>query len=353
MFKNLKEILPDGKVKRQKKDKRDLPKARGNGKGVRIFIWTMIIVVGCSGVFAYSKAIKADKVTQKTQTAIEKLENKKVTQTTSAYDNHTLLMYSEAFLQAYINIPLSNEQRQVRTDNLTNYYAEGITQDDVSGFVGYRTLKDKTYFSTEKTEAGVIVKYKVTYTNVNTVEKQRTKPQKYKEAGKDKVRQVVEKYNEEVKHDVTALVNIPIVAEKEKFAVSENIYFSAIPTLNAEGVPAILNNLEESPETSASTKEDVESYLMDFFQKYAAAPLTDLGYMMAEPEGLQGIKVFDSIPYLKVYTGNKKEVIAKVKVIFKDKETELLQTELFTLDLEKKDGNYFVKALKHTLGGNE
>ncbi|HFK0721815.1 TPA: hypothetical protein ACGXPY_002872, partial [Listeria monocytogenes] len=86
MFEKIKKVMPDGKISREKKEKRKLPKGKKkSGKGTRITIWICIILIAVSGVFAYLKSTKVEGATAKNTSKIASLLKEKPVEKISDY----------------------------------------------------------------------------------------------------------------------------------------------------------------------------------------------------------------------------------------------------------------------------
>ncbi|EPX7433214.1 conjugal transfer protein [Listeria monocytogenes] len=354
LFKKIKKIFPEGKISREKKEKRNLQKGkRASGKGIRFMIWFCITLIAISGVFAYLKSTKVESRTEKNASEIASLLKKKPIEKISDYQSNKMLLFTNEFIEKYINVSANQDERALRTETLTKLYAKELKQDDLSGFEGYRELKSKTYFSTIEYEDYAVVQYDVTYNNIILVEKERKKEEKYKEGDIEKTREVVEKYKEEEVKEVRALINVPVKSHNQAYSVIENVYFTQIPQLSTNKINAVENRMEteQEPEISASEKEEVDTFLQDFFKRYSNSSVDDLEYMMKKPEALNGLKEYQEMIYFKAYE-QKSEILVKVSVVFKDTDTTMTNTEDFTLTLSKKDNKYFIEKLTHTLGGN-
>ncbi|MBC1374200.1 conjugal transfer protein [Listeria sp. FSL L7-1699] len=354
MFEKFKKVLPTGKITREKKEKRKLPKGKKkSGKGTRITIWLCIILIALSGVFAYLKSTKVEVATAKNTSKIASLQKEKPVKKISAYQSNKLLLFTNDFLEQYITVPEDVDGRTMRTESLSKLYAKELKQDDLSNFEGYRELKSKTYFSTIEYKDMAVVQYDITYNNVSLVEKERKKKEKYKDGKTEKIREVVEKYQEKEIKEVHTLINIPVRSINGAYSVIENVFFTQVPKLYTNKANAVENKMdvEQEPEISATEKDEAEAFLQDFFKRYASSSVDDLAYMMKKPEALNGLKEFQEIIYFKAYE-QKKQTLIKVSVVFKDIDSTMTNTEDFSLTLSKKDGKYFIEKLTHTLGGN-
>lgn len=342
-------MMPEGKIRREKKMNRDIPKAKKHGKGIRFLLWLVIFMIAISGVLAYLKAIKLDQIVEKQSNKLVALQNDDP-RADSTYDSHTMQLYVEDFIAKYINLPESQENRTAYQESLAPYYATGVEMTDVSKFSGYRVLQGLKYYDTKYLKNSALVQYKVAYENITVIPKERKKQEKYKDGKAVKVRQVVEKYNETQKQSVVAVLNVPVTAKDGQYAVTENVYFSRMGDLKSETLSGVTNPLDSEEEVGLSERDKVEQFLNDFFKKYAEAPTSDLMYVMKEPEGLDGLKNFVELRGFKAYPF-KNEIIVKATPVFQDKGTDMAIDESMTLILSKKENSLFVEKLTHTMGG--
>ncbi|MCY9500077.1 conjugal transfer protein [Paenibacillus larvae] len=325
----LKRWLPEGKtLLKAKKERRRLPKARVAGKKTRLFIWICIGLMGFSGTFAYLKAMRIDGEVIRQEKYIQELNGKQ--QTDPNLLSPRLTVFLDRFVPLYINIPAEQAGQEKRSKELTKYYAQGL-KDTVEATAGYRELKEKRFWDVIQNDGRSIVQYKVTYLNVS-------------KAGEGE-----ETAAEEKKEEVSALLNIPVQASSSGYAVVEQVYMTAIPTLHTSEFAAVKSEWENKEQVKAEVKNDVERWLQEFFRKYASSSSQDMAYMMDVPEGLDGLKEFKEVK-ARVYDSEGKWFV-QAEVVFKETTVDILDTEHFTLLLEKKEDKYHVKKMKHTLGG--
>ncbi|MEV2910998.1 conjugal transfer protein, partial [Paenibacillus larvae] len=230
----------------------------------------------------------------------------------------------------YINIPAEQAGQEKRSKELTKYYAQGL-KDAVEATAGYRELKEKRFWDVIQNDGRSIVQYKVTYLNVS------------------KTGEGEETAAEEKKEEVSALLNIPVQASSSGYAVVEQVYMTAIPTLHTSEFAAVKSEWENKEQVKADVKTDVERWLQEFFKKYASSSSKDMAYMMDTPEGLDGLKEFKEVK-ARVYDTEGKWLV-QAEVVFKEKTVNIETTEHVTLLLDKKESKYHVEKFKHTLGG--
>lgn len=343
LLKKAKEFLPEGTIRREKKEKRTLPKARTHGKKIRFFVWICIFLIAVSGILAYIKASKVEMLARDIKDNVNQIQSQDGDTVGINKDSHTKILFVEDFLKHYMNIPQSSEERNGYSEKVLTYYAEGLQPEDVSGVEGYRALKNLEYFDTTQEAKFSVVKYKVTYSNIVVVEKERKKKKKGKEA--------TEKYEEKQEKGMTVIMNVPVQEKDGKYSVVEHVYASAIPKLTSDSIAANANSMEGMEELIGEDREGIEGFIQEFFHKYAEAPVEDLTYVMKIPEGLNGLKELVELNEIKIYQ-YKEQIIVKAVPMFQDKGTDWMAKENFTLVLIKQETNYFVESLTHSIGGN-
>ncbi|NPC90949.1 hypothetical protein HOO54_01340 [Bacillus sp. WMMC1349] len=208
--------------------------------------------------------------------------------------------------------------------------------------MNHKTLYD-VHFDNDK----AVLQYRVDYDNVAIQQKER---EVEKKKGKKK-KKVKEKYEEKKQTSRTMLLNVPIRASKNGYAVVSNLYFTPVPDVKTKGIQSETNPLTEQSEAPMEQKQEIENWLKDFFKKYADGTIDDLNYMMEKPQALNGQRSFVGLENTKVYPSGKNEFVIKTNVKFQEKDISIENTESFTIYLEKRDGKYFVKKMENTLGG--
>ncbi|WP_439443660.1 conjugal transfer protein [Listeria aquatica] len=353
MFQKLKATFLKANIQKEKKEKRKLPHSRTHGKGIRMLLWILIFGIAVSGILGYFKAVKVDHRTASIQKEIKK-QRREASNSMKQESENPMLLFTDDFIQHFLNVPENQEERERYKETLKSYLADGVSLDYVDTSQGKRDLKDSTFFNLLTKNGQKTVQYKVTYENVTFVEKEKIKKEKYKEGDKEKVRDVKEKVKEPSKKEVTCLLNVPVQETKQgQYTVVENPYFSSIPKLNSSKGKAITDSLANSElePLSANQEEAVKKFVDGFFEKYASSSKEDMVFIMKTPESLNGLKTFEEVTNFKSYR-LKKNSIVKCSVTFKDKDTQMVDEEVFTLELTRKEGQFFVSNLTHTLGGD-
>ncbi|MDQ0862372.1 conjugal transfer protein [Bacillus sp. V2I10] len=351
-YRNIREnstgFLKGNMPKKQKKESRTLPKQR-NMKGIRFMIWFVIGIICVSAVLGFLRANNALNKVAATQSTIEDVKKSFSIQDYDAYKSPKMTLFGEQVVDSFITIPNDEAERKQRMETLNTYLASGLEAESFEGVKGYRKLENKHLFDIQYGKDSATLQYKVTYTNISITEKEVEKEVKEGDK-KKKVKQKVQEETEQVK---TALLNIPVQAKNGQYAVIENLYFTAVPNVEGEGFTAISNKLPNENKVTDKQKQEVESWLNEFFTKYAAAPKEEMEYIMNNPQSLDGLKEFVKISELGVYqTKNEDSFTVKAIVTFKEKEIDITNEEHFTITVKKDSGKYYVQEMKNTLGGN-
>lgn len=340
------EFVEENKIHRQPKDKRKLPQAKGNGKVLRFLIWAVIVFISISGVLALLRSQNALNKAKNSQQVLAKIQESAGERKQDAYTSPKIEVYANHFIDVYMNVPKDGKEK--RNEELSKLYAKNFKLDEVKNFEGYRKLIGKTLYDVSYEKEYTVLHYKVTYENVKIEKKQVQPPQ----TDPNQPPPPPETKEEEVKAKHTALLNVPITSKNGKYAVVENPYFTASEELQADDIKSVENPLVTKEQIKFDKKEPIEKWLKEFFAKYADSKPQDMSYMMSEPKALGGIKSFVKIEELNVYPTNEKDTFTvKAIVTFKEKDIDLQNKEVFSLQLKLKDGKYFVENFKNTLGG--
>lgn len=349
-FSKAKSSLKDNKITKQKKENRKIPKAKkGNGKGARIFIWIILVVLVLIGPLAFVRAQNALNKSKDSETAIVKMQNNTDENKGSVYSSPSLQIFSESVVNEYIDIPKTEEDREVEKKQLVDHFAEGVALPVIGEFKGYRKLDSKRLYDIQYKEDKAVLSYIVDYTNVIIEEHEEKKKEKVDE----KKKTVTEVVEEEIPTKKTIMLNVPVKANKNGgFTVIEPPYFSSVPNIQANNIKAKENPLENEKQVPVSKIEEIEKWLKTFFSDYASKKSDEMSYVMDEPQALAGEKDFVGMNDLSIYPTKKENVYTvKVYVIFKEKEIDISHEEPFTLKIQYEDGKYFVKSMKNTIGG--
>lgn len=332
-----------GKVRRRKKETRSIRKER-NPVLIRRMLWVIIFVVSISGILGYLKAVKAEHATE----ALMQVSKKNETKTIHQASSQPMVLFGKEFVEKYLNVPKGDKEAYLK--ELKPYIAQGLSFEDWAQSEAGRDLTSSLYYDVLQERNHVILVYKVSYDNLTEEEATRQKKVKSKQGKKVVTKNVSEKYTKELKTHVNALLYVPVRQSGNRFTVVENPYFQVIPELKSDEASKVINSAEEKglDEVSAKENEAIEVFANRFFEHYASDSKQDMAYMMKKPESLEGLKQFDEISSFKAYE-NGRHILVKAEVKFEDKGSSLPDKEVFTLELSKKEGQYFVQKLTHTL----
>lgn len=333
-----KDLFKDKKIKKEKPESRELPKGKkSSGKGIRIFIWALLIIVVVAGPISFIRSGNALKNSKQAFAHLQdngdnEIENQK------AYDSPKFKVYTDHVIDDYLNIPKDGEDRDDYMDNLKTYF---VSEDFLPGidFEGYREVKDKTYYGQKREGDHVVAQYKVAY-DTTTIEKHEKKEKK-------KTKTV----EEEETNSHEALINIPIRYD-DGYAIVESIYFTDVPELKSNHQKQVTNPYDDdnADEINANDRNDLQKWVEDFFADYASKSEEDMAYIMDDPQALNGLQEFQSISDFHVYPEDDRYIV-KTVVTYQEPEAGITHEEPYTLKIKQMNGKYYVENLKQTLGG--
>lgn len=317
------DIFKDKKMKRDKKEPRKLPKGKkSNGKGMRIFVWVVLVIVVIAGPISFIRsgnALKKSEAAQKetAQEVDQKLDHEE------KYDSPKFKIYADHFVDEYMNIPKTDD-REEYNDSLKEFFVSEDFLPDMD-FEGKRKLLGKTYYGKEQEGDHVVAQYKAVY---ETTKKGDDEPNK---------------------RDM--MIHIPIRYD-DGFAVVEPISFGDVPELKSDHQKAVSNPYEEEnkDEVSPSDRGKLDDWIEDFFVDYANESEEDMAYMMDDPEALNGLLEFQGINDLHIYKDDDR-YIAKVNVTYQEPGADITHQESYTLKIKRMNGQYYVENMEQTLGG--
>lgn len=322
------DVFKDKKVKKEKAEPRELPKGKkSNGRGARIFVWSIVAIVCITGILGFIRSTNAlNKLDRANAQIAENKQNNISLSNQEAYEKKEFQIYAGDVASHYMNIPKGDEERESYMDHLKDYVVSKEFLPDID-FDGYRDLKNKSYYGKEQQEDHVVAQYKVSYETVN----------------KDK--------EETKEHE--AMLNIPIRADDHgEYVVVESMYFSPIPDLKGDHQKPVSDPYEEDheEEIDVNKRNDLQHWVEDFFESYASETEEDMAYMMDTPEALDGLQEFQGIRDFHVYQEDDR-YIAKVKVTYREPGADIKHEESYTMKLKTMNDKYYVEDLDQTLGG--
>lgn len=319
-----KDLFKNKKIKRVKQESRKLPKGKKpNGKGVRIFVWVILLLIAVAGPLGF---VRANNALSKSKAASDQVQenNKDSLDNQEVYESPKFTIYADQFIQDYINIPKGDDQRKGYMEKLETYFAHEDSL-PVIGFEGHRELKDKQYYGKKRESDHVVAQYKIIY---ETLKKDEDDPNEHE-----------------------MMINIPIRYDKG-FAVVEPVSFEDVQQLKSDNQKEVMNPYEEGNEDEVSHNEraDLEDWIEEFFMDYASESKEDMAYMMDKPKALNGLLEFQKISDLHVYKADDR-FVAKVNVAYQEPGADITHQEPYTLKIKRMNGHYYVEKMEQTLGG--
>lgn len=250
------------------------------------------------------------------------------------------------FINTYITVVNDSQKLDARQKQLDAYMVQtedmeqAMSPFSVQDIKGNRSLKSATIYNTQAIDGGTLFQYKVVYVN----ELPTTKVvEKVVPDGKGKTKKVKGTIKAVQAVTQEALLNIPVTTNGKGYAIKDAPYLTATYTLQTK----IVRQKVESPmEYDGAEKKAIDAFVMDFFSKYASATKADMAYMMKIPESLEGMLAFDTVADTYVVK-NKDGFQVQATVQFRDKTVQIPTSESFTIDIIKKEGQYFVTKLSH------
>jgi len=329
-----KDLFKDKKIKKGKPESRELPKGKkSNSKGIRIFIWAILLIVAIAGPLGFLRSTNALKYSKEANAQLQNNDEKEM-ENQEAYDSPKFNVYANHVVDDYINIPKDGDERDDYLEQLQTIF---VSEDFLPNldFKGFRELNSKTYYGKEQEGDHVIAQYKVSYDTTVITEKKKKK-------------KTVEE-EETTSHE--ALVNIPIRYD-DGFAVVESIYFTSVPGLKSDHQKQVTNPYDDEnvDEVSVNDRDDLQNWVEDFFADYASKSSDEMAYMMDNPQALNGLQEFQEINDFHVYQKDG-QYIVKAIVTYQEPEAGITHQEPYTMKIKQMNGKYYVKSLEQTLGG--
>ncbi|MCY8544763.1 conjugal transfer protein [Bacillus vallismortis] len=329
------------RIERPEKDKQKVPRDRS--KLIAVTLWSCVGGLLFICLLAVLLSINTrSQLNDMKEEANKPTNNDKQKISVTAAEN-----FLSGFINEYVNVKNNQESIEKRMQSLESYmvkqednHFEDEERFNVDGLKGDRELKDYSLYNVKEGDKNSLFQYKVTYENLYPVEKEVEKEVK---DGKKK-KKVKEKVKTNEKSEKQMLLNIPVTNKGDSFAVSAVPYFTQIYEL--KGDIASKGNEETRDEYAGEKKESIESFLQNFFEKYASEKKEEMVYMMKKPEALEGNLLFGEVQLVKIFETKKGfEVFCAVR--FKEKENDIPINEKFSLEITENSGQFYVKKLNH------
>lgn len=264
--------------------------------------------------------------------------------------------YTYSFLQTYINIPSDQENRAKRLEALQGFLAEGLKVEQLEGnlseFHGKRELKSASLYDVKNvSEQAASYVYRVEYELFKNVEIK--EPVEVKQPDANGNEQTVIQENVTQREESLGikghLVVIRAGTDGHSFNVIEQPYFESLP--NVGRLLSIQDDTDPSKK-NPEAREKLKQFTTQFFTSYTTNTIDEMSYLMGKPESLHGLYQYKGLEEFNVYNSEKEgQYIIKTLVLLEAAETGLTSKHPFTLIVSKQNNKFFVKELKHTLGG--
>lgn len=330
------------------KDDRKLKSSRFNiGKFIIIGFWGFVGIVFLMSYLSFTRVgFLNSKINGYQAEAKEKIEslNESGFITSPAAED-----YAERFIKEYIAIPAESKQREERSERIAAYLAEGLRLDDmedIKGFQGKRVLNDiqlHSFKDVKKNTATIL--YRVDYSSVPIVQE----VVKEKE-GKGKKSKTVEKtvFKEKTAVRNGVIIAVPIATDGASFNVIEQPYMRQLP--QETKLVAVTNDDSES-ERNYKDEAALKEFTAEFLTSLTQNSVKEMGYLMDQPESLEGVYEYQGINKFTLYNGSEGAYEIKAYIDFKEVSSGIVTRQPLTMTVTNDNGKYFVKKIKHTIGG--
>lgn len=319
--------------KKEKKVKSPKLKQVSQKKANLVIVFAAILFVGVL-VFGTIKNLSS-------VTAIEKLNKEMVTLKKENLSTETEITqidyplverYMGGFVSTYMNVELSKDEiAQERLKNLEKYFAFDVSKiNDNLDKKTTRKLKTLNLLSVQTMKQYDLAKYKVEYDITETSLNEKTKKEEKRSA------------------KVSSILCIPYKQADGFITVVSLPYFSSEQDVYGKSPALEMAETSDTTEEMAKMKPSIEKYLPTFFKKYAESNKADLTLLMKKVELMGGNYELDEVDFSQArYAFVGDNVLVQVYVSFKNKETDFVHTEPFTLQLAKQEKSWFVVDMQH------
>ncbi len=331
------------KVKQEKNSNRQVAFSKKKTRKIASFLVFGVMTI--SLLFNVIHFSKVQTIRNMVQASYEEIDEQvKGIEVGSLIDSQKLVVYTDDFVQEYINLPKGQEEREERIDKLRSYFIAGFdvsNLENTSEFVGSRSIDRIRFLDVNRTdshEAKVhyLVSYKVT--EIEEIETEKVKKEKDEDGQTKEVKETDIVEEEKVtEYDVELIV--PVVTDGEGFAVTNH------PSLISSDIKADIQYKQsplEGEDTTAREREALTPFLNDFFTAYGLSD-EKLAFMADVDQGLTN-KVYEELN-ITDSVRNDNEYILRVQVTFRDRETSLLSVYSYELLISEQNRRFFVQDI--------
>ena len=326
-------------------ERKEIPKYRNHRKKIVATFYTVLVVLTLLLVAAFVRSSKANVESKQAVDKTAEIEKKYEDNAQSVHYNPNLKLYADKFIDTYISIPKDGKDKEARQKALADFYPSDYKTPTENTENVERSLNEKEFFNIKRQNKQTIIQYIVNY-DLKITEKKEVKVKKKKEKGKKQEYETKTEEKTRTEHK-KQLINIPIESENNKYVVIEYPYFTPIPDSQLKKATITKDDLENE---KREDNPKLKAFIEDFFNKYVKSKSDDMAYLMDNPVGLNDTREVSKISDLRLYPKGDSYIV-KAVVSMKDKNSPLENLEHYSLEVIKKDGKYYVKTFKHTIGG--
>lgn len=332
------------------KDERRLKSSRWNSR--TLFTLGFWLVVGGVIFLSIQATIRTgylnDKINGFQGEAIKKIES---LHAMGFADSSAGESYSKRFIETYITIPADPKGREQRANVLQGYLAEGMKLEkleNLSEFKGKRVLKSAQLYDVKDVQAhSAHYVYQIQYELIKLAEVKLTAEVTPKENANQDQQGKEEVLKEQSLGTQNVMMVVPLGTDGQSFNVIDHPYFQAVPSDTR--LTAVQDQTDKSKK-NVQVENELKQFATQFFTSYTTNSIEEMSYLMEQPEVLKDLYEYKGVEDFIVYNGDQEgQYIVKTLVILH--QDGILSKHPFTLVVQKEKNKFYVKQLKHTLGG--
>jgi hypothetical protein len=262
--------------------------------------------------------------------------------------------FSNQFIHTYVNVPNDEKEREERTKALQGFLAEGLQVEgleNLTDFQGKRVLKSASLYDVKDVdEDAASYVYKIEYELFKVTEKKEQVDVKKENEGKEEVvkEEKVTTQDESVGTKEQMIV-VRLGTDGNSFNVIEQPYYLALPS---ESRMIAVHDETDPSKKNVKVENEVKQFATQFFTSYTTNSTQEMSYLMENPESLKDLYEYKGLEDFIVYNGDKDgQYVVKTLVLLQEANTGLQTKHPFTLIVSKENNKFYVRSLKHTLGG--
>lgn len=306
---------------RQKKEQMTKEKKTVNGKVLARFLWVVILVWLVLTVVSFVRmnaVANNNAALQKEVTNLkESTENVNLLNQDSSLD-----LFLKRYVTNYLTLSDHSDQMENRIKILESMSAKDIEYEVQTLESGSQSLVSITPFAYEFHKNYDLATYNVTY-RLTVDDQEKT---------------------------YAVAINLPVQRKEDKeYLIVAEPYLTSFDVNDLSGSGDRLDSSLRKQEklSDANDLALIQSFLEQFLTMYQEGNIDQLRYLMADPEGLNNqyeinLDRFDAY-------GTDKEPVLDVFIHLRQKDTSVSYPQQMRLNLETKDGKYFVKTFSQVI----